>query len=191
MAKQRFHERLVAITDIETTGLDPFKHDIIDLGSVLVDHSMQVVDELELKIKPTFYHPPEKKALQINGYNEAEWQDAIDIKSALTEYSDFARDAIFAAYNVTFDWSFVSAAFKKYKTENTMSYHRVDIMSMFALKVMIATAIGEDDIPEGVSLKNACERLGVEPEPDIHRAMNGAKTAYAVLKTLHQEGFDD
>ena len=42
----------LAFIDIETTGLNMLKHEIIEVGCVLATPELEVIEEFELKIKP-------------------------------------------------------------------------------------------------------------------------------------------
>jgi DNA polymerase III epsilon subunit-like protein len=54
-------------------------------------------------------------------------------------------------------------------------YHRLDLLTL-----------AWDRLPPGafLSLKKVCERLDIPPEPDLHRALAGALSAFKVLKKL-------
>jgi DNA polymerase III epsilon subunit-like protein len=41
-----------AFIDIETTGLNLLKNEIIEIGCVLTTQNLEVIEEFELKIKP-------------------------------------------------------------------------------------------------------------------------------------------
>lgn len=57
-------DRPLAFTDVETTGLDPHIHEIIEIGLVLVEHKdLTVVEELNLKIKPEHIETATAEAL--------------------------------------------------------------------------------------------------------------------------------
>ena len=87
---------------------------------------------------------------------------------------------MFAAWNVTFDWSFVQKAFHDTRVENTMDYHHLDIPSMVWAKL-------RKDGLESVSMDNVAQFLGMPEESKPHRAINGAMTAYEILKKLLTE----
>ena len=42
----------LAFIDIETTGLNLLKHEIIEIGCVLTTPDLKVIEDFELKIKP-------------------------------------------------------------------------------------------------------------------------------------------
>ena len=171
-------QRPIAITDVETTGLDSAIHEIIEIGLVLVNQeTLEIVDTLDIKVRPECLETASEFSLQLNGYNEREWQNALSLHEAMSLYSEKTKDAIFCAHNITFDWSFISEAFKKINIKNSMEYHRLDLFTMSWLKL-------KDSGLESFHLKDIAKYLGIPEEPMPHRAINGAKVAYEIFKKL-------
>ena len=106
--------RTLTFLDVETTHLDPEVGEIIQIA-ILTEDSNGNVKEWSTKIKPQLklgtYSP---KALEINGYNEVDWDDA-------PFFSDIAHLIVHKlqwgpviAHNVNFDISFVENCLQRY-----------------------------------------------------------------------------
>ena len=106
--------KAVTFLDIETTHLDPRQSAILQI-SFITDWEDGRQDKWSTKIKPQLklgtYSP---KALEINGYNEVEWDDA-------PFFSDIAHLIVHKlqwgpviAHNVNFDISFVENCLQRY-----------------------------------------------------------------------------
>jgi len=176
-----FFKRPLAITDIETTGLDSHLHEIIEIGLFVVDqNSYKIIDKLDIKVKPTHIKTAVKKALEVNGYNEQDWKKAWSLEDAIAIYSEKTKDAIFVAQNAYSDWSFINEAFKKTQTEDLTDYHRIDLFNLGWSKKKKMPGI------KSCSLSTMCKYFGIEPEPSPHRAMNGAKKNLEVLRKLQE-----
>lgn len=160
------------VIDIETTGLDPFAHEIIEIGAVRADG-----EGLSLKVVPLKLHLAEAEALAVNGYSEEEWRGAYLLPDALKKLHSFVVDTHFMAYNATFDWTFLKKAYHDYGIFEPFRHHRYDILSMVVMAY--------PDLPS-YSLKNVCAHLNIPPEPQVHRALNGARCAWEVLQKLEQ-----
>lgn len=174
-------KRNFAITDLETTGLDPSRHEIIEIGLVVVrQRDFKIIDRLSVKVKPRHIETAIKEALGINGYTREGWRNAISLTRAMEQYSRKTRNAIFVAHNVTFDWSFIGEAFKKTRTRNLMDYHRIDLFSVAWAKLERLKKLKKF---RGSEL---CKFLGIPEEPEPHSAINGAWVAYEILKKLRQ-----
>src|SRR3990167_388927 len=129
-------ERPIAITDVETTGLDPTIHEIVEVGLFVINQqTLEVLDTFDVKVRPEHIETADEFALKLNGYNDADWQNALTLQEAMTLYGEKTKDAIFCAHNVTFDWSFILKAFKETGIKNLMDYHRVDLFTMAWMKL--------------------------------------------------------
>jgi len=102
------------MTDLETSG-DVFGvHEILEIGLVVFDqNTLEIIDTLNIKTKPLNIENAVPEAMVANGYKEEDWQDAVSLKEAIQQYADKTRDAIFCAYNATFDWGFMNDAFRE------------------------------------------------------------------------------
>ena len=173
-----FFKRLIAVTDLEMTGLNPDTHEIIEVGLVLADHeTWEIADTLDLKVKPEHPETADPSALKVNGYRAEDWQDAVPLKEALEQYASKTKGAIFCAHNIAFDWAFLDKAFRKTGVKHEMDYHQIDVPSIAWAKLR-HTGIGM------IRLSALCRYFGIPEEPPQHRAINGARVAYEVLKRL-------
>jgi len=171
------NDTLIAMTDLETSG-DVFGlHEILEIGVVVFNQkNFEIIDTLNIKVKPLNIKNAIPAALERNGYNEKDWSEAVSLGEAMEKYAEKTTGCIFSAYNATFDWGFVNTAFKQTKVQNKMDYHRLDVLS-------IAWEKGLKNSPKW-NLSVACEIFGVLPEPMPHSALNGAMTAYELFKKL-------
>lgn len=168
----------LAFTDLETTGLNSKIHEIIEIGCVIVSQpDLEVVEEFELKVKPENISKAEPKALEVNGYNEKDWEDAMPLHKALQIYSEKTKDCVFVAQNITFDWSFLEeACYKENITLQLWSYHRIDLLSMAFMKLY------DTDIKR-FNQNELCKYFGVTNEK-AHTALADAKAMFEIYKNL-------
>lgn len=173
-----FKNRNIAITDLETTGLSLEKHEIIEIGLVLVSQpDFSIIETWDTKVRPVHPETANKDATKISGYTPLEWSNAIELKEALMVYSQKTKEAIFCAYNVLFDYSFIRQAFKNTGVKYAMDYHSIDIPSLVWEKLRKSDH-------KRMNMNLTADYLGIPKEPEIHRAINGAMVAYQVLKKL-------
>jgi len=171
----------LAFVDIETTGFNVEKHEIIEIGGVIVEQKdgipLAIVDEFEIKIQPERIHDADPEALSINGYNEAEWMFAVNKEQAMKLFAEKVKDAVMVAHNVAFDYSFLAKAFADTEVENTMFYAKLDTISFAYAKLHRM-----ENAPR-LSLGALCEHFGVE-NSRAHTALADAKATYEVYKKL-------
>jgi DNA polymerase III alpha subunit (gram-positive type) len=171
----RFADRPLAITDIETTGLDAGVHEIIEIAVLVVDQkSFKVRDQYHARVRPMHLKTAAKRALEVAGYSTAAWRTAVDLETAMTVYSQKTHEAIFTSYNMYLAYSFLDAGLKEAGVEDATEYHRLDIFSL------AWSRLG----PGPANLDSICRRLGIVPEPLPHRAMDGALKQFEVLRAL-------
>lgn len=109
---------ILTVFDTETTGLNPDRHEIIEVGllSVLFDRSGEyhILKEYESKVKPENIYTASPKALEINGYTEAAWKDAKSFQKVIEEIKPIVEGSdIFLGQNLIFDMRFVDEQCKR------------------------------------------------------------------------------
>lgn len=175
--------RNLAFIDVETTGLSLDKHEIIEIGCVLVsqddndESSFKKLEEFEMKIKPEDIKSADPIALKINGYNEADWANAVSLNSALETLSQKTEDAIMVGHNVSFDYSFLEKAFEKTGIKNKMHYHKLDTISIAFAKLYEIKDIKK------FSLRYLCEHFGVL-NIKAHTALSDARATFEIFVKL-------
>ena len=167
----------LAFIDIETTGINVLKHEIIQIGCVLADSNLEILEEFEIKIKPEHIEQADKVALKVNHYNEKDWADAISEKEALKILSKKVKDCMMVGQNVAFDSGFLEYVFAKNNLENTMHYHKLDTISIAWAKLHKDTEV------EHFSLREMCKRFDIINE-NPHSALSDARATYELYKKL-------
>lgn len=170
----------LAFVDIETTGLDHEKNEIIELGVVLAklkDGELEVTDTIDMKITPKHIETAEAVALRVNGYNEADWLFSVSIESAMETFVKKTDGAVFVAHNVTFDYGFIEANLKRLGMENKFHFYIMDTLS-----IAFATLHNNSDLGK-LSLRALCEKYGIENKK-AHSAYADAFATYEVFKKL-------
>jgi DNA polymerase III epsilon subunit-like protein len=81
----------IAFIDLETTGLNPYTHEIIEIGCLIAKQNENgewiPTDEFEFKVKPEHIETAQQDALRINGYNETDWMFGHSLEEALKTLS--------------------------------------------------------------------------------------------------------
>lgn len=165
------------ITDFETTGLDPLVHEIVDIGAILCDaESLDICAEFQCRVKPEHPELCSTIAAAVNGYNEKDWVNAVNLDEAFNGFRTIASQAVFTAHNVCFDYGFYTAALRKLNLKCNMNYHRLDVGSMGFPLIQ----------PYLLSLDKIRLVLGINPEPAPHTGIQGARAEYEVLKRFRE-----
>lgn len=115
------------VFDLETTGLSPFKDEIIEIGAVRVDKDGKIVGTFTTLVKPS--QPVSEFIQNLTGISNEMLSDAPSIYTVLPRFADFVGDSILVGHNVTFDIAFVQQKAKIYKETKFLNPY-VDTLSL-------------------------------------------------------------
>ena len=163
-------DRNFILIDTETTGFDEKKHQILEVG-ILVIKDLKVIDQFEVKIKHREYTIT-AKAIEVNNINivEHEKEAAERMLEFLNKHKGEDEGYIVIGQNVAFDIKFLEEMFlRTYKIKEyrqVISYRNLDIMQLAMIKNM------EKKISlEKQDLDSILKELNIEVPEKRHRAL--------------------
>jgi DNA polymerase III epsilon subunit family exonuclease len=154
-------ERFI-VFDLETTGLDPTRHEIIEIGAIRVQVNSEVHDSFQTLVKPLKRIP--KAITRINGISqEMVDQEGEPLEIALTEFVEFIGDLPLVSYNAEFDMGFLL---------NATDRHNIAIKN----EVSCALKMARRAWP-GLKSYRLCDiaKMGNLSDEDTHRALGDCK----------------
>ena len=172
-----FRKRNLVFIDLECTGLDPSIHEILEIGCLVVDSNLNVFKTYEAKVLPEHIETADPAALEINGYTKEKWKDAILLKQSLEEVNLLAKDAMFAGWNISFDWMYLEKEFQRAKVVPLFDYHLIDAMSIAYSKFLHLSE------PDGLNLRKLAEYYKIEMG-ELHGALEDATATFEIFKKL-------
>lgn len=174
-------QKKLAFIDVETTGTQILKHEIIEIGCMIViqqdDGSFRVKEEFEIKVKPEKIETADTRALRVNGYNEAAWMFAHTKQEAMQTLATKTEGAVMVAHNVGFDYSFIQKTFEECEIENKMFYANIDTLTLAIAKLK------DDDSVTRYTLRAMCEHFGIKNEK-AHTALADVRATFEMFKKL-------
>lgn len=173
--------RSLAFIDLETTGLDPAHHEILEIGLVIADpRTLEQRESLHLRMRPERIEDADPEALRINGWTPEAWQDAVPLGVALTRARPLLDGALLAGHNVSFDRAFLDVAWRTAGVARPAMDHHVLDTATLAWPLL---AVG---LVESLSLDPICRKLGIDVgEP--HRALIDARRSLELARCLLPE----
>jgi DNA polymerase-3 subunit epsilon len=175
--------------DIETTGLLPSKHGIVQLA-YMVEIGEEIVEEGEYLINPHTYNKPIEitdKALEVNGRTREELTTFEDSKAVyqkftqmMNKYISIENKLVPVAYNSQFDIRFIQAWFQDLKSADYSRYLSYKDLDVFQLVKYLQT-YGRIDTGRSQSLVAAYRAVFGE-EFDAHDALEDIRAT----RRLHQ-----
>lgn len=174
-----FARKPLVFVDIETTGLDPTVHEIIEIAILPLKGPVW-----QTKIKPEHIEKASPKALEINGYQDhpEDWDDAPNFKLIAPEITMRLKETMICGQNIQFDMGFVRSLFKR---------HGLLLKGVPYSWVDTVTLAYEHLVPLGVpdlKLGTICDFLGISNEGQHTAAADVYRTRKAYLKMLRAGG---
>lgn len=130
----------LAILDVETTGLQPGHHEMIDIGLIYTDLDGNEIARFYTRILPDFPERASEGAVAVNAFSVDRWEalgavseaEAVDLLLAFHEAHRGDRIWMMTAFNSWFDAAFLQAflAEEGYNARDLYHYHVLDIPSM-------------------------------------------------------------
>ncbi|GKU82693.1 PolC-type DNA polymerase III [Niallia sp. NCCP-28] len=167
------YDRYIAF-DLETTGLSPEKHEIIEIGAVKIIHGY-AVEYFQCFVKTK--KKSTKKIIQITGITDHDLEtEGIPLNEALEKLSEFIQSYPLIAHNAPFDINFI----KQYGAECNIKFNnKVDDTLALAKRYM------KDVRSDGYSYKlsDLCDYIGYKPEKS-HRSYDDALAAAFLYESI-------
>ncbi len=157
--------------DIETTGLDPREHEIIEIGAVRFSMEEGLMDTFSSLVAPENPIPP--KMTKIHGITNEMVKDAPSIDRVLEDFIGFIGDDPLLAHNSQFDAKFIAY----YLDQHELSYGKNLIYDTLPLSRKIILDSENHKLPTLV------ERFKIKVS-QAHRALDDSKACMEVFIKL-------
>lgn len=128
--------------DTETSGLDPYIHDISEIGAIYID------DEYKPNLKKVFHKRlllqnidnADEEALQVGHYNNTLWEKTgVDAESGLLQFNEWLKEVspsekpIIVAQNAEFDKSMIFSNADRFKIYPYIDTSWIDLISLWII----------------------------------------------------------
>ncbi len=101
------------VLDLETTGLDPARNEIIEIGAVRVNRDSDIHDTFRALVRPVRHIP--KRITEINGIlQEMVDSDGMSLEQAIREFVTFIGDLPLVTFNAEFGMAFLQNAARRH-----------------------------------------------------------------------------
>lgn len=175
------------VLDIETTGLDPRRHSIVEIGAIdfnspgnFFSERCSVWEGAEIDLR----------ALEINGLSveDIHYKTILSQKEIISNFIgwlDGIEDKTIAGQNVDFDIDFFNESSARCGLTFRLGKRKVDQHAIVFAHLMKRNI--KPPLKEGFSVVNSdfiMKYAGIPPEPKPHRAINGARYEAEALSRL-------
>jgi len=170
-----FHAASYVVLDIETTGLEATKDEIIEIGAILIDRGKET-GQMEKLVQCRSEIPTEITRLTGISRENLE-QSGVSLKNAVEQLLDFAEDLPFVCHNASFEKSFLQEACRSLDMKMENRY-----IDTFKLAQLLLPDL------ENYKLSTLVNFFGFDSTTK-HRALSDCKVTYGVYTKLIELAF--
>ena len=160
--------------DLETTGLDPKRDKIIEIGAVKVVEN-EIVEEWGTFVNPG--RKLEERIVKLTGICDEQLEQAPEIGEAFTKLLTMIGEEVLLGHRVLFDYSFL----KKAAVDLKLSFERSGIDTLGIARKYLTNL-------ESRGLVQLCQHYGIDH--NAHRALGDAKATVALYQKLAEQFYD-
>jgi DNA polymerase III alpha subunit (gram-positive type) len=178
-------EKDLVFLDCEMTGGDPEKNDVIEIGAVRSRlPSLEIVDQLSVKVAPRTTRGTNQNSLRIAGYSAKEWKSAIPIDEALRRLQELSADSVLVGWATYNDLLFILAAATRAGIDGLVGDAYVELQDWAQDRLRL---------PRTPGLQRVADQLKIVRDQE-HSAIEDALVTYEVFRILWRYSpaeFDD
>lgn len=177
---------ILTVIDTETSGVSLKEHELLEIGLISYvvtnDGERLITKKFEKKIKPRHIHTANHRALEINGYNKKDWEDAVFIEEVLPEVTEMIeKSSVLMGQNLIFDLRFFEKAYKANQVSVPKFPPYIDTKSM-------ADKLRKIGILKKSGMDYLCEHFNIKFDGRAHTAIADCeRTAKAFDALLEYE----
>ena len=172
---QKNSQSIIAI-DTETTGLDHYKHELIEFSGFRLGPDQKILEELTLKVEMERPEDADPESHKINRYHDRDWSSSVSQKEAASEIAGFLDGCIMVGHNINFDRRFVAKMMSKTKTRHKIPFRMIDT------KTLCIAHLSRYGLNE-YSLNKCCDFLSIDMSAH-HTARSDALACLEIYRIL-------
>jgi DNA polymerase-3 subunit alpha (Gram-positive type) len=161
----------IVVWDLETTGLNPFHDQIIEIAAV--DNQGNSFESL---VRLEEFKTLSAKVKEITGITEDMLKDKPSISDTLDKFLKFISGATYLVghNSMRFDYLFLKTAMRKYKNTDALSLGQIDTMLIYQYYYPTINSF---------ALGSLCKCFSI-PQRNAHRAMGDVKATYDLFERI-------
>lgn len=168
----------LVVVDVETTGLSPRTHDVIEIGAVKLVNG-EIHDRFHRMIQPG--RPISQATREITGIGPKDLADAPSPDTVWPEFFQWAAGGVLTAHNAAFDVGFLARAHAAHRPDTPFDFPVLDTLALARVTLPGLKSYGLGPLSDHLKI----------PLSDHHRALADAEaTAHLTLRLLAEAGAD-
>lgn len=179
-------KRDLLLIDLETTGLDASRHEIIQLAAVLLNRKTLKEEEVfSSYVKPLAWQRRDKESMAVNKITFEQIKDAPDLKTVLSQFNNFfkAKQVILSYYGGPLDMDFLRAAYRRLKLAWRFDYHYFNLWAVFYAFLAARGQLKNNKKFAGFSLEDLMEKFKIKSK-NRHDALEDCRVEAEILRGI-------
>ncbi len=175
------------LIDLETTGLDATRHEIIQIAAILLDKkTLEEKEAFSSYVKPRKWANRDKESMKVNKINYAQVSDAPILKEVLTKFNRLfnPKSVILSYYGGPLDADFLRAAYKKAGVKWQFDYHYLNLWGVFYATLAAKNQLNNKKKFAGFSLEDLVKRFKIKNLGSRHEALGDCRIEAEVLRRI-------
>ena len=182
-------KRDLLLIDLEMTGLETSKHEIIQIGSLLLDRkTLREKQSYMTYVASKKWENRDPVSMKINGIQKADLIGAPSLMEVLGEFvSLYGYSSMITVWGGTLDTFFLKAAFEKCKLKYGYDYHVFNIWSLaypILAKQNKLTATGKFS---GFGVDQLLKKYKIKVDGKRHDALTDCRIEAEILRHIMKE----
>lgn len=179
----------ILLIDLETTGLDSTKHEIIQLAVIVLDKStLKEKVQYSSFVKPNKWSNRDPESMAINKIDYSQVKSAPSLKQVLSELTNLTDgNVILANWGGHLDSVFLQAAFRKTKLPYPFDYHVFNIWGLAFSYLAKHNLLKNSNKFTGFSLDDLSKRFKIKDTGTRHDALTDCRIEAEVLRKIMKE----
>lgn len=173
---------IITVIDTETTGLDNNVHEVIEIAAIsyelLENGEKKIIKSINQRLTPTNIHKADAKALEVNGYNEKDWENSVDFLSIWRPLGEILDNSdILLGQNLIFDLRFIQSECKQRNLEEYDFPPYIDTKAM-------ADQLKRAEWISSTRMDQLVEHYQIKIEGRAHTAYHDCERTFLVFEKL-------
>ncbi|AVK83586.1 hypothetical protein C3943_08390 [Lysinibacillus sp. B2A1] len=173
------------VFDIETTGIYPLFHEMIEIGAVVIENG-EVIKEFNELIKPK--NKITQKISSITNITNKMVEHCVDEETALRRFYEFIGDEeyVLVGHNARdFDLNFINVRSRMYKLDEKLNDFAL-IDTLYLSKFVEEEVLTKQRKRKNYSLKDMLKKYGIKIE-NHHRAVSDSLSTFNLFNKLLED----
>jgi len=180
-----FRKDLLLI-DLETTGLDSERHEIIQLAAILLDKKTLLEKEaFSTFVRPKKWQTRDRESMKINNISHSQVKEAPVLKEVVEEFSDLFDPStlILSFYGGPVDMDFLRKAYKSVGIKWLFDYHFFNLWAVFFAHLAKKDKLKNSKKFAGFSLDDFMKEFKLKSK-NRHDALEDCRIEAEVLRKI-------